>query len=415
MSKSLDVYLNGDLTGELHQNKQGQTSFTYSPEWLKDECAKPLSHSLPLREETYPARECQGFFAGVLPEEQNREIIASILGISARNDFALLEQIGGECAGAVSFLPQTSSYPQLEASYQALSDDELATILRELPTRPLMAGHKDIRLSLAGAQSKLAVHIKNGIISLPLGNSPSTHIIKPAIERFPDIVENEVFCMSLATQCGLPVAEVSQATVDGIDYFLTKRYDRHLSRENKIERIHQEDFCQALALPPHLKYQNEGGPSIAQCFDLIRNVSTTPAPDILTLLDTLVFNYLIGNNDAHGKNFSILCQKNNSDSSDYLTSLAPLYDLISTAHYPDLSHKMAMKIGTKYLPKELRAEHWQQLWLESAFTPAQARKRTIQFTEKVLKALNRTPPQSTTQESIASFISMRATALKNMR
>lgn len=417
MSKSLDVYLNGRMAGKLLQNKHGQISFSYSKEWLQDSGAMPLSHSLPLQDATFKAKQCQGFFAGVLPEELNRNLIASILGVSARNDFALLEQIGGECAGAVSFVPHQANFPQQQNSYQRLSDQELAVILRELPSRPLMAGHKDIRLSLAGAQSKLAVYIDtaDGIVSLPLNNAPSTHIIKPAIERFPDIVENEVFCMTLARKCGLPVADVGSGSVDGVSYFITKRYDRVDHAENGIERIHQEDFCQALALPPHLKYQNEGGPSLEQCFDLIRKVSTTPAPDLLTFLDALVFNYLIGNNDAHGKNFSFLYQRDASSSSGYIARLAPLYDLISTSRYPNLTPKMAMKIGKKYLPTQLGLEHWQQLWKEAGFTESQAYKRVIQFAEKVLKVLRQMPSENQTQDSIGSFVEMRVAALKRLK
>jgi serine/threonine-protein kinase HipA len=406
MARSLNVYLNGLLTGILKQNKHGHISFTYSTDWLQNDASIPLSYSLPLKEKTYSAKDCQGFFAGVLPEEENRRIIASILGVSDKNDFALLEQIGGECAGAVCFLPHQSTYPIQENKYQALSTSELAEILRELPTKPLMAGQKDIRLSLAGAQNKLAVHIQNGIISLPLNNSASTHIIKPAIDRFPDIVENEVFCMNLAKQCGLQTASANAESVEDIDYLITKRYDRIYKPDQSIERVHQEDFCQALGYPPHLKYQNEGGPSISQCFELIRNISSAPAPDELTLLNTIIFNYLIGNNDAHSKNFSFIYQSN-----PYIARLAPLYDLISTAHYPDLSQKMAMKIGKKYLPKELRQEHWQQLWKEAGFTEAQARKRTLLFTEKVTSILKKITPENQTQEAVFSIITMRANSL----
>ena len=178
MNKTLDVYLHNSLTGTLYQDRHGRISFTYHPEWLSNEDATPLSYSLPLQEQTFEAKQCQGFFAGVLPEEENRKIISSILGISAQNDFALLEQIGGECAGAVSFLPNQSTFPIQQSQYQELTNNELHNILKELPTRPLMAGQKDIRLSLAGAQNKLAVYIKDETIALPLHNSPSTHIIK---------------------------------------------------------------------------------------------------------------------------------------------------------------------------------------------------------------------------------------------
>ncbi|NWK57281.1 type II toxin-antitoxin system HipA family toxin [Verrucomicrobiaceae bacterium N1E253] len=387
MSKQLDVYLHDSLAGQLEQDKHGRISFAYDPSWLNQPNSVPLSHSLPLRAERYQGKECQGFFAGVLPEEQNREIIASILGISARNDFALLEQIGGECAGAVTFIPAGLTLPVSKPEYRLLGEAELAEILRELPHRPLMAGSKDIRLSLAGAQNKLAVYVENGKISLPLHNAPSTHILKPASlggARFEGLVQNEAFCMELAAMAGLPTAKVSIGQCEDIEYLLAERYDRHTDQGGQLIRLHQEDCCQALGLPPHMKYQNEGGPSLAQCFDLVREVSSTPAPDILNLLDAVTFNFLIGNNDAHGKNFSFLYE---SKSGRHTARLAPLYDLVSTSHYPELSPNMAMKIGSRYASHQLRLRHWQTLWQAAKVSENAAQKRTLRFAEKLSKLL----------------------------
>jgi len=409
MSRHLTVYLHENLVGELTQDKHGRISFTYQKEWLESKNRVPLSHSLPLREAPFEGKECQGFFAGVLPEESNREIIATILGISSRNDFALLEQIGGECAGAVTFLPVGEQLPITDIEYQRLNDYELAEILRELPRRPLMAGRKDVRLSLAGAQNKLAVHFEDGGISLPLQNAPSTHILKPAIDRFEGVVQNELFCMELAGKVGLPTAKASKGECEGIEYLLVERYDRHRTAEGRLERFHQEDFCQALGLPPHLKYQNEGGPSLEQCFALIRTVSTTPAPDLLHLLDAVIFNYLIGNNDAHGKNFSFLYQMNGEKPT---AKLAPLYDLISTSVYPELSPKMAMKIGKKYLPHQLEGKQWEKLWEKSGFPKTAARKRNQQFTIKVENVLSALSPSNPIEEKIIGSIASRARRLK---
>lgn len=400
MSKHLDVYLHESLTGQLQQDKHGRISFSYNPSWLENPASLPLSHSLPLRDEPFAAKECQGFFAGVLPEEENRKIIASILGISARNDFALLEQIGGECAGAVSFLPSGSSMPLADKpSYQKLSEDELAEILHELPQRPLMAGHKEVRLSLAGAQNKLAVLKDQTGIALPLQNSPSTHILKPAIPRFgSSIVQNEAFCMRLAQTVGLPAANVVTGKASDIEYLLAKRYDRHFDHDGKLNRIHQEDFCQALGFPPHIKYQNEGGPSLPNGFALIREISIPPAPDLLYLLDAIIFNVIIGNNDAHGKNFSFLYHANNSQ---IRPRLAPLYDLVSTAHYPELSDKMAMKIGNKYLSRKTELKHWQALWAYAGLNEKATQKRSLQFSRKVLRILEEHVPLNETEDTIA--------------
>ncbi len=207
MERTLDVYLHEELVGHLIQDDDGQMSFEYLESWLAKPGAAALSQSLPLRKERFPSKECRGFFGGILPEESKREIIARNLGISARNDYAMLEQIGGECAGAVTFLPAGQELPKRDYNYRKLDAKELAGILRELPKRPLLAGEKGIRLSLAGAQDKVAVRIEGEEVSLPLGGAPSTHILKPAVERFAGVVSNEALCMTLAAHMNLPGSE----------------------------------------------------------------------------------------------------------------------------------------------------------------------------------------------------------------
>jgi serine/threonine-protein kinase HipA len=207
-----------------------------------------------LRKKRFKRNECRGFFAGILPEGAAREIIARNLGISAPNDYAMLERIGGECAGAVTFIPAGQTLPEWNYSYRKLSAQQLAAILKELPKRPLLAGEEGIRLSLAGAQDKIAVRIEDGEVSLPLGGAPSTHILKPAAERFEGVVFNEELCMKLAARAGLPTASVETRNVDGMDYLLVERYDRiHRQAPGAkpvLERLHQEDFCQAQGMVP---------------------------------------------------------------------------------------------------------------------------------------------------------------------
>src|SRR5215469_15655044 len=195
MARTLDVYLNTGLTGHLTQDDDCDMSFQYAESWLERAGAVPLSHSLPLGPERFRRKECRGFFAGVLPEDAQREMIARNLGISARNDYTMLERIGGECAGAVTFLPHGEPMPDRQYGYRELSDEQLAAILKELPRRPLLAGEEGIRLSLAGAQDKLAVRIESRKICLPLDGAPSTHILKPNVERFDGVVFNA--CNSL--------------------------------------------------------------------------------------------------------------------------------------------------------------------------------------------------------------------------
>jgi len=168
--------------------------------------------------------------------------------------------------------------------------------------------------------------------------------------------------------------------------------------------------CQALGLPPHLKYQNEGGPSLAQCFALVREISSAPAPDVLHLLDAVTFNLLIGNNDAHGKNFSFLYD---TSGGRHRIRLAPLYDLVSTAYYPELSPKMAMKIGSRYTPHQVRLRHWQEWWQAADVSENAARKRTLRFAEKVDGLLASQPVENPVQEAIAKGTATRAKGLRS--
>ena len=306
MKRTLDVYLHHHHIGTLIQDEHGQMMFDYADAWLANPAAVALSHSLPLTQRHFDKNACRGFFAGILPEENKRTIIAKNLGISARNDYAMLERIGGECAGAVTFMPAGTPLPAREDEFRKLTDAKLAEILKALPRRPLLAGDEGVRLSLAGAQDKIAVHVAGDEISIPLGGAPSTHILKPAIEHFEGIVFNEAFCMKLAGAIGLNVANVDVRNVKGIDYLLVERYDRTVSPPAAgggpiLKREHQEDFCQALGIVPENKYQAEGGPSLKQSFALVREASSTPVIDLAALLDAVIFNFLIGNHDAHGK------------------------------------------------------------------------------------------------------------------
>ena len=381
MAKTLDVYLHNKLVGYLTQDDDGQMLFEYAPTWLEASEAVPLSQSLPLRKIIFTRKECRGFFAGILPEENKRDIIARNLGISARNDFAMLERIGGECAGAITFVTAGELLPEGQDTYRCLGDKELAKILRELPRRPLMAGEEGVRLSLAGAQDKIAVHVSGNDISVPLRGAPSTHILKPAIERFEGVVFNEAVCMSLAGKVGLPTARVAIGKVEGIDYLLVERYDRTRGSEGNMRRLHQEDFCQALGVIPERKYQSEGGPTLKQCFDLVRNVSAAPVIDLQRLLDAMIFHALIGNHDAHAKNFSLLYGEEHS------VRLAPLYDVVSTVYYPELSQYLAMKIGGESVSDRLFPQHFGKLAEEAGLAKPMVIRRVPELTHKVLTRL----------------------------
>ncbi len=377
MTKQLEVWLFDDYVGALTR-LDGRLSFRYAKAWLERADAIPLSCSLPLQAEPFDDRASRPFFAGLLPEGDKRKLIARTLQVSRWNDFALLEGIGGECAGAVTFLEPGQSLPKRVAAKTVhwLDDNELHSLLNELPHRPMLAGEEGLRLSLAGAQDKLPVVVQGKRIGLPLNGALSSHILKPTIPLVQDSVLNEGFCMALASAMQLDVAKTEICQRAGHVFLLVERYDRWIDEAGQLRRLHQEDFCQALGVVPEDKYQNEGGPDLAKCFMLLREMTRPAASQMLRLLDAVIFNALIGNHDAHAKNFSLLYTADK-------TVLAPLYDLLSTAVYDRLSSKMAMKIGGKYRFTEIATRHWEYFAQIAEFSPVQVRKRVMQLSQQL--------------------------------
>ena len=353
----------------------GRQRFQYGEDWLAQPLAVGLSRSLPLRPEPFDDSECRGFFAGLLPEGQLRRLIARQYQVSSQNDLALLDAIGGECAGAITFVPAGHSMIAADgAGVEWLDERQLLALLDELPSRPMLAGRDGVRLSLAGAQDKLPVVFDGRRIGLPKGGHPSSHILKPAIASVEDSVVNEGYCLALAHAMGMPAARAQILPVHDRHVLLVNRYDRRALGDDRPERIHQEDFCQALGVVPEMKYQNEGGPGLEACFELLRKATRPNAPQVLRLFDAAVFNALIGNHDAHAKNFSLLY-------AGPTPTLAPLYDLLSTAVYERLTPKMAMKLGSKYKFSEVQARHWTQFAQASGLSAAQARKRVLRMAQ----------------------------------
>lgn len=335
----LNVYLHNALIGKLTNNK-GRLGFQYTPEYVSNPELGALSYSIPVSPTPFDHDIAEPFFSNLLPDERIRKRIAVILRISEENTFALLKEIGEDCAGAVS-LYQPGNTPEDISSpiYRCLSEDEADRILSHLEQCPLNIGEKEFHISGAGAQDKLIASLENGMIRLPLRGTPSTHIIKPGIKLITESVFNEYFCMRLALACDLSAAKCNILEVKGVPYYVTERYDR-IENDGIWTRLHQEDFCQLLGYDPKIKYESEGGPSLKQCFELLRDMEL-PAADTLAFLKLVIFNFLIGNGDAHAKNFSVLYQHNQP-------CLAPAYDLMSTTVYPDITPKLAMKIDREY-------------------------------------------------------------------
>lgn len=406
MNKALDVYFKKFFVGQLIQDEHGQLFFSYDIGWLNQHHAVPLSCSLPLRKEAFKKNECRGFFSGLLPEESSREILAGILGISARNDYSMLEKIGGECAGAITFLPAGIELIDSDYNYQALDGTALFELLGLLPKAPLLVGKADLRLSLAGAQSKIAVYLdEKKEIFLPLRNAASSHIIKPASRNFPNTVSNEALCLELAKSIGIPAANAERVIVNGLEYLLVERYDRAIGDHGKYPiRLHQEDFCQALGVVPECKYQQEGGPGLKKCFDLLREESSFPAIDLQNLLNLVIFNIIVGNHDAHGKNFSLLF-----DAKGGKIRFAPAYDILSTVYYPGLTSKMAMKLGKEYESSNLTLKNIEKFATDAGLGFASVCKQSIEVAERVKKNLVILKEKYKEVENLLELIDNRAT------
>jgi len=345
MQNNIGVYFFDKYVGQLSQDKYGTLCFQYDQDYVAKN-GQPISHSMPLTNEMYYGNEAHSFFTGLLPEENMLTTTANVIGTSSLNYFKLLTELGKESVGAIQIgnqaIPANYQYEEISLEYlnQIVNqtDSLLSTLYQE----------KELRLSLAGAQSKTGLYYKNDRYYIPKNGSPSNIIVKPANSRFPDLVYNEYACMKIAESLGIQTPLVRLASTETQFLYIIDRYDR-MFYENEIQRLHQEDFCQALGIQNQNKYESDGGPTFQQCIHLLRKATTVPAIEVNKFVSLFLFNLIIGNRDAHGKNYSIL-HKNNK------RGLAPAYDILSTAYYDELSIKMSMSINGKFELDEVLEE-----------------------------------------------------------
>ncbi len=346
MSRSLIVAHESRRVGILTQD-----AFTYSRDWI--EVGFPISASLPLRPEAHQ-RSGLAWFANLLPEGGTRERIARRLRLSPDDDFGLLEALGRDCAGALTIASEEGTRQPLRPRYQRLSEAQLVSVVDDVTRLPLL--HEEGRLSLAGAQNKLPVHVDESELDLPLDGAPSSHILKLPNRDFGNLVENELLCLRLANAVGLPSAQASALYIGKTPALLVERYDRETTAEGRLRRLHQEDFVQALGMTRYQKYEHDQGVTFAQCGELLRSTAARPALELRILLRWLFFNLAIGNRDNHGKNLSRLLSEGDSPR----WRLAPFYDLVNTTGYKTLSRSLAFSIGGVDRVERLRAPQWEQ-------------------------------------------------------
>ena len=375
MTQKLIAYKDTSVVGTLTKTDEENYVFSYAVSWLESRAPQPLSLTLPLRVEPFSSEATKVFFANLLPEGQLRDHIASKNRISPDDDFALLVQLAGDCAGAITLYPEGEA--PLTASkhqrYRTLSNKDFGLLFNEAyimdPT--FLGAGENTRLSLAGVQDKLPITIQNQEYKLPLDGAPSTHILKPQNHRFDSLVENELFCMTLAKAMKLDVPETFMLKRADETSYVIERYDRYIDKDNTIIRIHQEDFCQATGTSYRLKYEEKGGPGHKACFDVIKECKK-PLADRIKLVNLVVFNYLICNADCHAKNTSLLY----SDSTR--PDLAPFYDLVCTAIYPSLSQKLAMSIGGEFDSRNVTRESWVKFSQEIGDSSARPTLKTVE-------------------------------------
>ena len=335
-----------------------------------------LSLSLPVSSRRYTQGIVRPFLDGLLPEGESRKSIARDVHVPERDTYGLIRALGRDCAGAVVIQPIEDPAPPAPTTTTAepLSPDEIEALVRDLKNAPLGVGGR-VRISLAGVQEKLVLtRMPDGSWGRPVDGTPSTHILKPEVAAFPDTVENEAFCMRVAKHLGLDVASVETTKIGGRELIVVERYDRVVAADGTVRRSHQEDFCQATGVAPETKYEKDGGPSLLRIAGILRDFS---APDSLErLLEAVTVNALIGNGDAHAKNFSLL------HSEDGALTLTPLYDLMCTLYYGD--DRLAMDIDNIHRTNRLTAERI----VNEAVRWGMSRDRA---TEVVVKLLEKAP------------------------
>ena len=356
MIERLEVELFGQRAGELEISGPLRSpedwTFTYHGDYVRAG-APALSVTMPLREEPWVGAVARNWFCNLLPEGAVRQAVVQRLRIPHDDDFALLAAIGGECAGAVSL--------RVPGAEQAAVDDGETDLEAVLFLQGDVGGEGSwalagtpMRLSLAGAQDKLAVVAEaDGRLRLPHRGEPSTHILKPDSRHFRGLRDAEALGLALARAVGLDAAAGRLVDVLGQPALLIERYDRVRASDGTLHRLHQEDFCQALGYPDGLKYEASGGPGLAACSALVRKLALGPKA-VQGLLDWVVFNVLIGNADAHAKNLSLLCDREGR------RWLAPLYDLVPTVYLPEslVERTPAMRIGRATRIDRIGVEDW---------------------------------------------------------
>lgn len=347
----VDIWLHGALTARTALKSSGRkvvVEYTDEARSRYRGGAPILSCSLPAGHGPSAPNPTRAFLEGLLPEGRALQTAASRLrGVeldsagapaTASDAVALLAEYGRECAGAVVVVPSGQPLPADGRPSAPLSDAELADAIRDLPAKPLGADPgRDVRMSLGGAQDKLLLTRVEGRWCIPIGGYPSTHILKPTT-IWPHSAENEALVLALSRACGLSCNDVWVEHIGGSSVLVAERYDRVVADDGTVHRLHQEDMCQAAGIRPKDKYLI-GRPS-ERMARVLREFAAAPMREALAIYRQVAFRALIGDEDGHGKNYSLIHSEGG-------VIAAPLYDSLCTLAYPDLSGAMGAQIGAQ--------------------------------------------------------------------
>lgn len=396
MTASVPVWFDGLAVGQVDVAADGSLSLRYAERWLQTTGAFPLSVSMPLRADPYPSDVISPWLANLLPEEEQLQVLTRSLGLDKADVLAVLSEIGGDTAGALSFGAANDralwSYAPLTTFYDT-ADPRLALERHfdDLGRRPFLVGEEGVRQSLAGGQKKSALAVldatgapvlrlpqEGDVLAIPLNGAPSTLIVKPDNSNLPGITENEVCCLRMAQAIGIEAAQAtilqsSKRTAIGV-----LRYDRRIGRSGQLLRLHQEDFAQANGMPPGRKYERGTLPglNLKTLLETGRHVSAT---DALALLDQVIFNILVANTDAHAKNYSLILPVGAAP------RLAPLYDVSTVLSWPHVVKTYAQTIdGKKRRPDMIAGRHWEAIAREIGYRPTDVKNRVQQIVDAMV-------------------------------
>ena len=378
-TKTLAVWMNGERVGDWHDAERDQQSFRYDPNWLDSAAARPLSLSLPFLPDNAPHRgpAVYNYFDNLLPDSKPiRDRIASRYRTESRDAFALLREIGADCVGAVQLLREDEQPEHLRhIRGQPLTVDDVADLLAGVPTTAGWhpTGREDgLRISIAGAQEKTALLWHEGRWQLPMGATPTTHLFKLPLGRIATLgvdlstsVENEWLCSRLLAAYGLPIANCEMARFGESPVLIVERFDRRLSGDQQWWlRLPQEDYCQALALPPERTYESDKGPGLPEIMRVLQGSKPEHRElDRERFFRAQILFWMLAAIDGHAKNFSLFIEAGGA------YRATPLYDVLSAwpfvgsgaGRMPRRKLKMAMAVHGKskhYDHDTIQRRHW---------------------------------------------------------